>query len=53
MCLKFNNNIYLTQEEIDNINNNGDYLVIVNNNVLNISSIINIHPGGKEILLKK
>jgi len=52
MCIKFNNK-YLSQQEINEINNNGGYLVILNRKVIDISSIINNHPGGNKILLNK
>ena len=44
---------YFTQEEIDNINDNGGYLIIVNNNIIDIKRLINNHPGGNNCLIKK
>jgi 4-hydroxysphinganine ceramide fatty acyl 2-hydroxylase len=53
MCINKKNNYY-SQEDINNLNNNHNCkLIIVNNNVYDITSVINFHPGGKECILNK
>ena len=53
MCTN-NKNKYYSKEDINNINNTTRYkLIIVNNKIYDISELIDIHPGGKDCLLKK
>ena len=42
-----------THQEITNINNAGGKLILVGKKVLDISELIDIHPGGTNCLIKK
>ncbi len=47
------NKIYYTKEEIKKHNNNKSFWLVCNTKVYDITTFINKHPGGSEILLKK
>ena len=47
------NKIYYSKEEIKKHNNNNSLWLVCNTKVYDITSFINKHPGGSEILLKK
>ena len=42
-----------TIDDINNINNNGGKLILVGKKVVDISNLLDIHPGGNDCLLKK
>ena len=42
-----------TIDDINNINKNGGKLILVGKKVVDISELLDIHPGGNNCLLKK
>lgn len=44
---------YVSQKEIDKLIENGRILIFRNYNIYDITDFINIHPGGKECIIRK
>ena len=42
-----------TIDDINNINNNGGKLILVGKKVVDISNLLDNHPGGNNCLIKK
>jgi len=44
--------VLITEKDIDYLRKNNEIIIVSNNNVYNVTSYINKHPGGKNAILR-